>query len=284
MPTDPLLLECFCGGDSVVQPCSISEVRLFLNLIGSGEHQPIVGWSISYAGGTPITGTGTGLVDISLTPLVDWLTNWNSIAIEFWIESTAVVARTAQPSGVIMGIPMLFATFQCTDPTGSSVVASGSDTCYGTASPNPDVEDCDDDVDHVVALRAVGNDSNFVGLLFKSSPLNSCTETPHVVISNFLPNPTAAHRFLLTSSDDTWCLCASGGTPPYKFFLADGALPCGQTLNQSTGCVEGAKTDSNCEPSNTLTFQVQDAGLNVAMVTCSYIQPCGVEEFGNDMV
>jgi protein-tyrosine phosphatase len=69
------------------------------------------------------------------------------------------------------------------------------------------------------------------------------------------------------------CLCAKGGTPPYKFFVIAGQLPCGQTLNQATGCIEGSP-DGACPGSEQITFMVIDSMALQATVDCGFILPC----------
>ncbi len=63
-------------------------------------------------------------------------------------------------------------------------------------------------------------------------------------------------------------LSVTGGTPPYVFSLAAGALPLGLTLNASTGAITGTPTQSGTFP---ITGQVTDDNGDTALVACFII-------------
>ncbi len=60
-------------------------------------------------------------------------------------------------------------------------------------------------------------------------------------------------------------LMVTGGTPPFTFSVATGALPPGLTLNTSTGAITGTPTATG-----SFTIQVKDATGAVSSGTCAY--------------
>jgi hypothetical protein len=55
------------------------------------------------------------------------------------------------------------------------------------------------------------------------------------------------------------CLCATGGSGEYVYSIVSGTLPCGITLNPTTGCLEGT-ANGDCPGTTAVTFRVTDTG------------------------
>jgi hypothetical protein len=97
------------------------------------------------------------------------------------------------------------------------------------------------------------------------------TATPLTIMNADLPNGTVGQAYTATMS-------ASGGTPPYTWSVATGALPAGLTLNGSTGVISG--TPSTVEWSNFVGVQVQDAAATTASLTYSLLINPAVDPYG----
>jgi hypothetical protein len=84
-----------------------------------------------------------------------------------------------------------------------------------------------------------------------AAELRSSATGTLAVATTALPDATQTLPYSAT-------LLASGGTPPYTWSVAGGALPPGLTLQPSTGVIEGAPGQTGTYP---FTVQVVDAGL-----------------------
>ncbi len=93
---------------------------------------------------------------------------------------------------------------------------------------------------------------------YYSSPLGACFSGG---ISSkdfdFEPNPNG--NTINIDDSGQICLCTTGGSGNYTYSIIDGSLPCGVTLNQQTGCLEG-ESDGTCPGTTNVTFRVTDAG------------------------
>ncbi len=103
-----------------------------------------------------------------------------------------------------------------------------------------------------VALRLLYDDGSFLRSMFYLLP-------PLAIDCNSPPDGTVGVPY-------SHFLQASGGLPPYTFFLFAGALPDGLSLNTVTGEISGTPTLAG---TFAFTVRVTDANLDTAFVECS---------------
>jgi hypothetical protein len=102
-----------------------------------------------------------------------------------------------------------------------------------------------------------------------SNPPPPPAPSPLVITTTSLPGGTVGNSYAAT-------LAASGGTPPYKWWLTSGSLPSGLSLNTSTGAITGTPSS----PANQLsvTFQVTDSSSNVQTASATFSLTIGAGE------
>jgi len=119
----------------------------------------------------------------------------------------------------------------------STGVISGTPTIAGTVSASITVTD---------ALSATGTKALSITINAAGTPLTITTAT--------LPGATYGSTY-------SQALAATGGTTPYTWVLASGALPAGLSLNATTGVISGTVTAPTVQtaPISSFTVRVSDA-------------------------
>jgi hypothetical protein len=120
-----------------------------------------------------------------------------------------------------------------------TVPANGTVTFRYSLSTNTSISNSVVGLVGAVTLGAASGSDNQV----------SIDPTSPAVTTSTLPNATVATSYSQT-------LTVSGGTPPYTWTLASGALPAGLSLNSSTGVISGTPTAAG---SSTFTVTAADA-------------------------
>ncbi len=184
-----------------------------------------------------------GIYSFDLTPLADWLNPTAHITIN---------ASTFQISGGSYEINAgdgILQRYQCVNViSGATVITE----VPSSATVNDGEHKCETGPHDT---RSVCQDIS--GTLFKSTPLGACNGcgSSH---GQYYPPPTINVTVDVDNSGEL-CLCATGGSGDYSYSIISGQLPCGQTLNVSTGCIEGSP-DGSCDGTSSITFRVTDAG------------------------
>ncbi len=254
----PLLVECSCSAD--VANCGISTLTLDLTVTETFAGTPAIsashGLTIFANPNDPAAPTitldvtpGDYLIDL---PLTDWAPLWNTIAVELETEAST----TQVPSPPYSAYDQFTATyriiqhFACLNVETS--VDSGWDAYSYTISADPPTE-CNPGEIRVLCYAGHGVNSIF----YKSTPLGDCQGCT-IFDRNFQPGIQSTANVDPKNSAQI-CICATGGSGNYSYSIVAGNLPCGQTLNADTGCIEGAP-DKSCPGSPTITFRVTDLG------------------------
>jgi len=238
----------------------------------------IVG-NYSYAGSIILTG-GTfpyvgsvsvpWSVDMSIGD-ADPLT-WAALTVAYTVAASA----SQPPSGVAFGGVKYWIkqTYHCVNTT------TGEETTYYKYavdfSPGGQVCTNPDPPFRIKYTVSVGMGSGF-GFLSESSPLGSCLETGSNAITahgtDFQPVPLEDQFNIDDSDPDGFCLCVTGGVPPYVFAITNGSLPGGQSINATTGCLEGT-ADGTIGGTDSITITVVDATGASDTKTCGFTKPC----------
>jgi hypothetical protein len=265
-----LTLACVCPGDVNAAICTPTGLWLNINTIyvadvflggmtGATEFSQIQ----CSLGAIGIPGGG-GTYHIAL-PL-SWLAVWPTIAIHLGFDASLFQSPIQYPGATFSWTFNLETDLICVNPiTGDSETQKifslntemGTNECItGTT---------------IRSFITIGVGSAF-GSLFLSTPLGDCNGTS-LTEGLFEPDPNSNTTLDTGGTSGDFCLCATGGTAPYRYFLSSGQLPCGETLNGDTGCIEGSP-DGTCQGTSSVTFGVIDSAGNQASVTCNLIQHC----------
>lgn len=243
----------------------------FIELFNSGSSAVVLtGWSVQYVSAsgsnwqvTPISGTlqpgqyylvqeAVGAGGTTNLPVADTTDN---IAMSATAGKIALVNSTTALSGA------------CPTGTGSSAVnfvgyGSGTNCSLGTVAPAP--SNTTADIRKGAGCVNAGNNSTDFSTgapapRNSSSALNPCSQGGGITVT-----PTALGAATVSVPYQV-TFVGSGGTGPYTFSVASGALPSGLTLNAS-GLLSGLPT----ETPGTYTFGLQVADSTSASVTVSY--------------
>lgn len=276
---EPLTLECYCPEDlgTTVSGCTIYDIVWHSS--GSVINHPYgLHYRIELLSDMPdmpptlLYSGETASMDVSL----------GAGFADYW--ETAVVHLSLTESLIQLLDPASYAQFgaqwsleviyRCSDGAGGFFTRS-----VGACNQGTDQVKCYDDGSLWQAL-AIGPCGGG-GTLFRSASLGTCASLD-LYSGDFQPPPGTGTIDVKHSG--MVCLCASGGTPQYTFFIKSGRLPAGQALNPQTGCIEGEATGPG---SDTVVFGVVDRDGNEAETTCTLIAPCDCQErvdaaIGND--
>lgn len=257
----PLTLECICLGGGL-GACGLTALRfVVINFIQVNVNASV---TVALPGGPSITATSTGVnpVDPSL-----WITDWDTM-VTTWAFDRSLLSNAF---GFCMAYWYWEADYTCVLSDGTSAVITVTIDTTGSGA-----EDCNDSA-HPNSTGSLSTRLG-TGFMFESKPLNGCNG---VTISAGGVDPLIATPISDIRTQETpTCLCASGGIPPYTFYLIEGALGSGQSLNETTGCVEGT-ADGASPQTREITWRVVDSTGETAEVTCNYVfNGCGANPTG----
>lgn len=266
----PLAIECFCEDDPEVNFCTLSEMSFVMEVVGGGT----CGFGI-HAEWELYSDTEQLLVDagnsnnaqiyeydIDIAYQDEEL--WNQIELRVEIFESAL-QLPQDGCFASMGFRWhIKQTYTCSldgDIT-TFEIFSFSTTGGGGI-------DCTQD--DTIKWNLSGGDSAAVGLLFRSSPLGSCNEGPtELFFSGFAPPPE--ETIINLDEGGQVCVCATGGTPPYRFYVISGVLPNGGILDPETGCISTGQSISNI--GGDVTIGVIDSVGDTASVSCNFQKGC----------
>lgn len=285
----PLTLECHCG--DAVTICQVTNVYFeyiaYYNQAGTVGYGASI-WITKHEVGSSEEllfgdfGINPGVHSVSLPLGTTDDAAWSTLRVYFNVDSSLFQPPTGLPAQWTIGFWVRL-HYECIDLATGRVVkvrdkyhapltsigslgGSGGCVCFDviirTVINSEGVEWIDEDGD-------TNDQAGAITKSFTSSPLaaicNGCTVT-------FGPgfSPPVKHEIILLD-DRLLCLCASGGTEPYRYFVKNGVLPPGLELDGSTGCLTGIPTGPGTQG---IEFGVMDYDFNEAYATCNVSQGC----------
>lgn len=261
----PLTLECACPDDGDVAVCELVE----LWWEGSSRYDSRGGINalnslVLFNGASGVSfrsNTGTGEFSESL-PL-SLAADWSNLYVRVNIDSSANQPAAAGAGAFYELSWWIRAVYECARPGSAETTRYEIKLFEGGTVDEKNWAVLD------VSLRSYlhGANSSALGVLYSSVSLGDNGVSGD--FGEFDPLPGAT---IDLSSSGTVCLCPVGGVAPY-YFAALAPLPDGLTLNMSTGCITGTRTDKGS--TRNVTFQVSDGNSDVAQVTCSFLAVCG---------
>lgn len=259
----PLTLQCYCPGASGISACTLTG----LHFEGSGGSDGAYGFtsSLTLLGGAfPYAGS---LDPFSVPMSLSDAAVWGSLYVEYEMDASLFQPPDPDKWGVAGYGFWIRQTYTCID---SSTGAVTTKTVLAYNQEAGTVECWTPPPTHVFKWAGQIGPGGAGGFLITSSPLGDCDSgRPTVLTSgNFDPAPLDT-KISLDSSSGSVCLCAEGGVEPYHFSIASGALPSGQSLDPTTGCIIGSP-DGLSRGSDPITYRVRDAVGDTAEVICSY--------------
>jgi hypothetical protein len=253
-----LSLFCLCAPNASI--CTITSLVLKGNFsaddpgIGATYNFGIFGTGVSEPAVVGASGPVSIDLNITLSPLSSWVAAWGTLVACLSMDASlhqvpSPPGSQVQTAGAVYYIEQ---NYQCTD------LITGAVTNYTAQARDTqgDVSDCPDG--SLYRGRVFGGGGAINGIFFKSTPLGACLSGAiGICVGNFrpLPQPNAIN----VDKSGMICLCASGGSGVLTYSIVEGQLPCGQTLNPSTGCIEGSP-DGSCPGTDQITFKVMDTG------------------------
>ncbi len=283
--TLPLTLDCFCP-DADIGVCDLAALTFVVNITQSliGTPEISAGHTLTLyankddpmAPTVVMTDPADGEYEFDLT-LADWAALWEHYSVELETDS----GLSQIPSPAYSAYDQFWATYYirqdyvCFNPSSSETTTPSQKAYTKDPHDNTICEPTTGDIKTVCyAGQGVGS------LFYKSTPLgpcNGCTITD----KDFEPAVVAIQRIDISSG--SWCLCASGGSGSYKYQQGAGILPCGMSLDFSSGCITG-KPDGKCTGSPIMYFSAVDLVTHEsAQVACGVLGlSCGgASGFGN---
>jgi len=259
----PLTLECTCSGQVTI--CDLTELILFgeikIDLVADTHGttvEALINLELFAAGGSVSQAVcfscGAGTFEISLSPSI-WVPNWDTMFTRFSMDaSTNQIGDPLYSAYAEYGIGIgIEQRYTCVDVmtgevTHRTVLAQHDGGQYTECRTGGDV------------LRGFiySNSGGFSGMFFRSSPLGACF-SGGISLDALNWHPVPEQTKIEVDSEQSFCLCATGGTGDYTYEIIEGNLPCGQTLNTKTGCTEGLP-DGTCAGSTNIKFRVTDGG------------------------
>lgn len=253
----PLTLDCFCAGDPAVLVCTLVGV----NFKGSVGANGSVTFNLSSVSG--VFGfyfqNSSGPFNVPLN-VSNFLIALNTGG--FHISFGLVAHGLAPAAGAQFEIEYVY---QCRNLT-SGVISTKTQNAFFNGF---DFNRCESlGPPYELWLGVMGSGSANI-----SGNLGSTFGCDTMVLSmdaTLFPPPDPPQ---IASGNGKICVCPSGGTPPYQFIMTGGTLPCGQSFNSQTGCIDGAP-DGTCAAQGPYTFRVYDSTGAFADVTCQIIPEC----------
>ncbi len=248
-----LILECICSPDAsiCVLTQAVYNVESSVFQLGTIGAEVILTLSDS-DGGFVTLFEPHGKYSIDLLPLSRVVENFGSLVVTLFMDASLFQKPDPpysqyQTWDILRWITLIY---QCTNlVTGSVTHLSVISTPINSGGY---VECKTGEI-----IRGFVNGS-FNAAFYYSSPLGACFSGGISSFDDdFEPSPDGG----MMNIDDSGqiCLCATGGSGNYTYSIIDGSLPCGVTLNQQTGCLEG-ESDGTCPGTKNVTFRVTDAG------------------------
>ncbi len=258
----PLTLVCLCG-DTSGSICQLT--RLVLRYTGSFQHIGVncgtprfllssasAPYSLEYLYEADVIGTKNQ--DLPLT-LVN---NWGDLIPLISIDSS--LFQMPADGGCLYSANFdIEQIYTCTDATGSKTWSIFSYNAAGSLGR------CVDGNGVVRSVAKMGTGGGYAHI-YASTPLGLCNGSSSTG-GVFDPAPKS---YIIKTNAVNKCLCASGGVAPYSYAIVKGNLPSGQSLNPTTGCIEGVP-DGVSPGTTSITFQVVDGAGSVAEVTCGFV-------------
>lgn len=263
----PLTLQCVCEGDLTAQTCQLDGLIFRVSCYYEGDYS-IAGnvlLTYTYAGGTLTGEAGTDAAEFTAGVPLD--VDWASLTLEISGTSSSSQPPAADKYALFVAVYSILETYICIDPV------TGGVTRREVVS-QPQQTTCDGCPGDSIFPNRVVATANTV-TLYTSSPTGVCAASMVGVgakcVRTAWDYPPDA--MTINFQGNNFCLCPDGGDPPYHFYIVDGNLPCGQTLNPDTGCTEGT-ADGSCEGTSTVTFGVIDQAGDTATVKCNLLGDC----------
>ncbi len=261
-----LTLQCTCGDDASI--CHLIKLTLSYvankTVIPGGGGFPIIGaiHEIFLETGFPgevitIGNPPNGGFSIDL-PLIIWEPHYNSISIRMYMDASLVQFPDPVYSGyeLFSFTYVIIQTYQCQNFSTGKVTEYNVFTFPARASGQVDCVTGD-----TTRGTLISNPGEFVTTFYLSTPGGGggvCFSGP--IAGDAHDFPPIDHEKISLSDSGQICLCVSGGSGgSYTFSIVAGNLASGQTLNPTTGCIEG-EPDGAVPPSASVTFQVIDPG------------------------
>jgi hypothetical protein len=271
-----LALACYCTTD--VSICSLQSLTLHLEVLQTFAGTPSIGALHTltiYANPSDGGAATIQLIDPSPgnytydLPLADWAATWDQITVELVTFATL----TQVPSPAYSAYDLFQTSYYINQHYACVNADSSVTTDWDVRSYASNPEDPTRCEPTAGDLRTLCYAGGVAAIFYKSTPLASCGGCT-ITDGSFLPKVDTVPKVDLESSGAV-CLCATGGSGSYTYSVSVGNLPCGMTLNPSTGCIEGS-SDGTCPASSEIVFQVMDSGGGsgpgvAATVTCSVI-------------
>ncbi len=246
-----LTLECICSPDAAV--CVLSQlvwvVDAFISRQGTIGALNIL--TLNCAGGTFSTiANPEGHYEIDL-PVEATVENWSSLGVSLSMDAS------------LMQVPYpRFSQYYATSVNYSIrqyyrchnlITGAISKLNIISHTANPGASDLCEGGNRGVVTGGIGS------IIYLSTPLGDCLSGAlSTRDTEFQPPPQIDNTVSIGDSSQI-CLCATGGSGNYSYSIVSGELPCGITLNQSTGCLVG-EANGDCPGTTSIVFRVTDSG------------------------
>lgn len=255
----PLTLDCFCAGDPAILACTLAKVE-FIGSVGfaagmggfltlSSASGVFSFFSQNSAGSFQVTLNGADFITASQTGGFDIHFRGFGRGTQLGAAANYYIKYTYQCIDISTGVTS-------TKTLNAFVQGFGANSCISIGPP-PEVW-----------LEVVGPSS--ASIFADLGSTFGCEDIDAHAIGDVFPPPDPPQ---IASGNGKICVCPSGGTPPYVFLMTSGSLPCGQSFNSQTGCIDGTP-DGTCAAQGPYTFRVYDSTGSFADVTCQIIPEC----------
>ncbi len=247
-----LTLECVCSPDASI--CTLTQLVYKVNahVFGRGTIGALNILTLHAGSSYSTLVNPSGLYAIDL-PIASVLANWGSLAVTLSVDAS-LYQVPSPPYSEYYGFDATYSIvhhYRCTNLiTGASTT---SEVEAHTVDLGPTVK-CQTGENDIRGLVSGGIGSIF----YKSTPLGDCF-SGGISTTDFTFQPAPAEGMINIGDSSQICLCATGGSGSYTYSIVSGELPCGITLNQATGCLDGEAT-GDCPGTTNITFRVTDSG------------------------